>query len=225
MSIRRLAGRIVVGLAALGLVVAGQAGQARAVEVAAERCPAGTPRDSLCNVEPELRPAYLAIERVADLPHTGQRIAVLVRERRVRIDWDWGDTNPYHLGQYRAADGRVVVAAHLRGQPDRVEAAVLAHELWHAYAASQGLFPATMAGCLEDEKAAFMVGAAYYNRLLHRSADREPRSEIDARMLAIDREWFRRGASQADLETLADEHLASNGYLQRCARYGGRAAH
>jgi hypothetical protein len=218
---KHLVGRTAVGLAALGLVAMGSAAEVRGFAAAAELCPPGTPRDSLCNVEPELRRAYLAVERVGDLPYTGERIAALVRERRVRIEWDWADANPYHLGQYRAAAGQVAIAAHLRGQPDRVEAAVLAHELWHAYAGSHNLFPATAAGCLEDEKAAFMVGAAYYNRLLHLAADKAPRSEVDARMQAIDREWLGRGGAQADLDTLADEHLAANGYLQRCSRYQG----
>ena len=60
---------------------------------------------------------------------------------------------------------------------------------------------------------------AYYSRFLQQSADRSPRSEVDARMQALDQQWRQRGASQVAFESLADEHLARNGYHQRCGRY------
>ncbi len=204
----------------LGLVALFGASSVGDVAAAAAACVSGTPRESLCNVEPELRRSYLLIEQVEDLAFTRERIANVVRGRHVSIVWDWNDLDQNHLGAFRAHDSQVVIPAHVRGQPAYVEAAILAHELWHAHASSQNLYPATVSGCLENERAAFMVGVAYYHRLLEPSLDLStPRTDIDARMFALDQDWQQHGGTQSALESLAGDHLARNGYHQRCARY------
>lgn len=197
-------------------------GLARPVAAAsAEACPPDAAWESLCNVEPELRRPYLLIEQVAELPGSRDRISGIVRERKVTIRWDWVDGGPNHLGSYNAITGEVLVAASLRGEPDRVQASVLAHELWHAYGGLQGWYrPATRAACLEDERSAFGTGLLFYRAFRAASGpDAAPRSLIDGWLVQLDQDWLRRGANQPALEAIANEHLVRDGYMQRCLQY------
>ena len=184
-------------------------------------CPLDAAWDSLCNVEPELRRSYGLIEQVVDLPGTRDRISGMVRERRVNVRWNWDDVNIAHLGAFNALTSEVLVSAHVRGEPDRVEASILAHELWHAYGGMQGWYrPATRAACLQDERSAFATGLLFYDHLLARSGpEAAPRSQVDAWLMQLVQDWRRRGGGESAMEAIANEHLVRDGYLQRCLRY------
>jgi hypothetical protein len=190
------------------------------VSAAPEPCPPNTPWESLCNVEPELRRSYLLIEQVGDLDTSRDALSGMVRDRKVRVEWDWQDVNVTHLGAFMPWTRQVLVPAHIRGQPDRVEAAILAHELMHAFANHLGLFrPFTQQSCLEDEKLAFMIGQIYYDRVSQFSGrpDR-PATNLDATFSLQQLDWALRGGKRAGLEQMAHEHLIRNGYLAHCTR-------
>ena len=193
----------------------------RPAEAATDPCPPGFQWDSLCNVEPELQRSYLLLERLTELADYGEPISALVRERRVTIRWDWDDTDRAHLGSFDPLTNEVLLPAHVRGEPDRVEATILAHELWHAYNSSQGWYrAANRANCLQDERSAFSTGVVYYSRFLAMAgADPSPRSAVDSLLVRLDQDWRGRGGTAAALDAVANEHLVRDGYLQRCMRY------
>ena len=190
-------------------------------EATADPCASGLDADALCNVEPELRRSYLMLERVAELADYHGPISALVRERRVTIRWDWDDTDRTHLGSFNPLTNQVLLPAHIRGEPDRVEATILTHELWHAHASQQGWYrPASRASCLQDERSAFGTGVVYYSRFLSMAgADATPRSTVDSWLIQLDRDWRRRGGTAAALDAVSNEHLVRDGYMQRCLRY------
>ena len=193
----------------------------RGAQASSEPCGASPDWSSLCNVEPELRQPFLMIEQVVDLSYSRDRLSRIVRDRNVTIDWDWNAASAIHLGAYLPRSGQVLVAARVRGEPARVEASILAHELWHAYGSWQGQYrPFTEASCLADERAAFMTGLLYYNRLLTQSGDARPGSPLDDLMMQIDARWRLSGGDQAALEAIADDHLGVDGYHQYCAQFG-----
>lgn len=203
--------------AALALLLGGLAWPA--ATASAETCAPDAPWQSLCNVEPELRRSYQLIEQVAQPAEARDRISGIVRERRVTVRWVVDD-QPNHLGSYNALTNEVLVASSLRGEPDRVEASILAHELWHAYGGMQGWYrPATRAACLQDERSAFSTGLVFYHALRAASgADAGPRGVIDGWLIQLEQDWQRRGGD-AGLEAVANEHLVRDGYLQRCLQY------
>ena len=187
-------------------------------QAAPERCPTDAPWESLCNVEPELRRSYLWIERVADLTFFRERISGVVRNRQVTVEWAWEITDPDFLGGFSARNRRVVLPVHLRGGPDRVEAAIIAHELWHGYGDLTGRHrPETFQNCLEDEREAFMVGMLFYDRLYALTPERrQPTPGADAHFHGLRREWEERDGTDATLATMADEHVRNRGYFLRC---------
>ena len=183
-----------------------------------EPCAEGAPWESLCNVEPELRRSFLRLERVAELAHFRERISGMVRNRRVTIEWEWSLTDRETLGGYNRRTHQVLMPPHLRGGPDRVEAAIMAHELWHAYTEHVGVFqPFTAANCLEDERQAFKVGMLFYVRLYAAEAPSELANDTEGFLWLLAREWDRRGGSDAALDALAQEHVVDRGYYFRCA--------
>lgn len=207
-------------LVSLALVWASLLASTSGVQAAPEPCPPGTPWDSLCNVEPELRRSYLLIEQVADLPWFRDRISGMVRDRKVTVEWDWHDLQRSHLGAFYSETNKVLIPAAVRGNTDRVEAAILAHELWHSYANLLGWHrPFSLQSCLQDEKEAWMVGMTFYLKIYALGSERpEPHNEIDVMMMSTLYRWWQLGGGTPALESLANEHLAVNGYLQHCAR-------
>lgn len=185
-----------------------------------EPCPPDVGWDSLCNVEPELRRAFLWLERVDGLPHFRDRISAMVRDRHVTVEWDWDDWNTDHLGAYHRKTRQIKVPIHLReNSPNRVLAGILAHELWHAHAEVRGLFqPFTARACLDDERDAFVVGLLFYANVYWISGEPgRPMHEADEFYRELMLEWEQGGATAETLQTMAREYLADKGYVFICA--------
>ena len=155
---------------------------------------------------------------MAELAYFRERISGMIRNRHVTVEWDWSITDQDTLGGFHRRTRQVLMPPHLRGGPDRVEAAILAHELWHAYAEHVGWFqPLTASSCLEDERQAFKVGLLFYVRLHAAEAPSEPAGGPDGFLWLLAREWDRRGGSDAALAEMAQEHVVDRGYYFRCA--------
>jgi hypothetical protein len=209
--LRRLGG-VAASMAALHLPVPPGGAQ-----VAGEPCPGDAPWSSLCNVEHDLRPAYLWIEQVKELSFFRERLSGMVRNRRVSVVWGHEIKDPDFLGGFKPQAREVVVAGHLRGGPDRVESSIIAHELWHAYGHHHGKNTRTLHGCLEDEKEAFAVGLLFYDRLLAVSGERPvPKPGADSFFYGLREEWKQRGGTDAAMAAMADEHVKNRGYLFHC---------
>jgi hypothetical protein len=184
---------------------------------AVQPCPDDSPWSSLCNVEHDLRPSYLWIEQVKELSHLRDRLSGMVRNRRVSVVWGHDIKDPDFLGGFKPQTREVVVAGHLRGGPDRVESAIIAHELWHAYGHHHGRNTRTLHGCLDDEKEAFGVGLLFYDRLLAVSGERPlPKPGVDSFFYGLREDWKERGGSDAAMAAMADEHVKNRGYLFHC---------
>jgi hypothetical protein len=206
------------GPLALGALLAGLLLRAGEVRAAPEPCPPDAPWEALCNVEPELRPSYLWLERVAELTYFRERISGTVRDRRVTVEWDWEASDPNQLGAYELRTRRVLLPTHLRGGPDRVEAAIMAHELWHAYADLHGRHrPLTLHTCLEDEKEAFAVGVLFYAHVYARTGEPgRPMTAADDHLRQLMLEWEEGGGTDAVLAAMAQRHVVDKGYFFRC---------
>jgi hypothetical protein len=96
------------------------------------------PWESLCNVDAGLHEAFRWIERIGGSEELllRNRLSAMIRDRHVAIDWhpnhDLPAIHPGLLGLFDKTSGRVYVPQALRSQPERVKAAILAHEPTHA---------------------------------------------------------------------------------------------
>jgi len=193
------------------------------------------PRESLCNVAGELQEAFMLVEWVvatADFPVTDPPKRV-VREREVAVDWypdpDPAMLRPGLLGLYEPSSRRVYLPQGLGDEPLRVRAAVLAHELshasWYVEGLGAGLPPAR--ACLENEKRAYAVGIATYERsaavtgLDVTGREDRPPGQVD-RYLAEELSLWRQlsgggGLTTEALGDLANRFIFQNGYAERCS--------
>ena len=193
-------------------------------------CGAGdVPWDSLCNVEPELREAFVLIEKIGGGEGLllRDRLSAMIRDRHAAIDWhpdpSISVTHPGLLGMFDSSTGRVYVPQGLRDEPLRVRTAILAHELTHAIWEVDGmdadLDPAL--ACVGNEMMAFRVGILMYARVIGMTDEgTRPRSQTDAglqQQLAV---WLQLSDGKLTVEgldKLAAAHVLRNGYVEHCA--------
>ena len=227
--LRPLTFMLLAAVAWTGFVPASVAYAERPSRVAA-LCGAGDVAwDSLCNVEPDLREAFVLIEQIGGGEGLllRDRLSAMVRDRHAAIDWhpdqSLSVTHPGLLGMFDPSTGRVYVPRGLKDEPLRVRTAVLAHELTHAIWQVDGMDgdeePAL--ACLANEALAYRVGLVLYARLIMMTNEGlEPRSRTDAGLQRELGAWLKLsdGKLTADaLDKLAAAHLLRNGYVERCA--------
>jgi hypothetical protein len=189
------------------------------------------PWESLCNVDPGLHEAFVLIERIGGDPDfiVRNRLSAMIRDRHAAIDWhpnlNLSSIHPGILGLYDISTSRVYVPQALKGEPLRVRTAVLAHELTHAAWEADNL-GAGMSGplaCLSNEALAYQVGMMIYARVYLMTGEGDaPRSRndqflmgqiLDGLTLSGGQQFTREG-----LDRLSARHLATNGYLEKCAQ-------
>lgn len=191
------------------------------------------PWESLCNVEPELHDAFRWIERIGGGEDffLRDRLSAMIRDRHAAIDWhpngDLPIIHPGLLGLYDPSTGRVYVPQALKGQPERVKATILAHELAHAIwqVDEMGAGLDAVRGCLANEALAYNVGLLLYARVFGLSGEGDyPESAVDQLIMGDAAELGRllneRGADEA-FRLAATRHLVRSGRRSRCARDGG----
>jgi hypothetical protein len=185
--------------------------------------------DTLCNVDEDLREAFLLVERIVGaegLP-TLSRIAGVVRDGAVSIDWY---PNPERsalrrglIGLYADRDRRVYVPWLLHEEPLRVRASVMAHELDHAAwdVDQRGVGMTPDQSCLDGEIRAYKTGILVYE-YTRRVFDepKAPAGEVDTYLDGELVTWrmLSGGQTLADngLNDLANRHIFSHGYDSRC---------
>jgi hypothetical protein len=193
--------------------------------------------ESLCNVDAGLHEAFRWIERIGGSEEllVRNRLSAMIRDRHVAIDWhpnqDLPAIHPGLLGLFDKTSGRVYVPQALRSQPERVKAAILAHELTHAawQVDQTGAELDAPSACLVDEARAYQVGLVLYARIFTLSGEGDgPRTALDQSLMAQVGELTalarERGSIAEGLNEMARRHLARSGYVQACARLGGGPA-
>ena len=190
-----------------------------------EMCGDGpVPWESTCNIEPQLVAGYLRIEQVQDLGFYRDRISAMVRDRHVTVEWEAQETDLTHLGRFNARSRQVLIPRAIAREPDRVKAAIMAHELWHAVYAVRGyrreLSPSER--CLDNEREAFQTGLVFYDRMTRITAEPlVPLSRTDGYLFDLMFRWADRGSGPDGLRSLADEHVVQQGYHDRCGALSG----
>ena len=216
--------RLLATLALACALLSASSGDARA----APECGVGAqaPWESLCNVDGTLRPSYLWLERVDLRGFDGfrDRISGMVRDKKVTVEWS-REVPPGILGAWHSQTRRVLIPAQLQGQPDRVEAAILAHELWHSYNHLTGTHrPFTIASCLADEREAYMVGQLFYAGVFSLTGENTiTSSPLDRTFLLDALAWIRSRTPAETLAAMAERHVRDNNYAAVCARMVGRS--
>lgn len=185
--------------------------------------------ETLCNVDEELRDAFLLVERIvgADGLPMLSRVAGVVRDGAVSVDWypnpDQAALRRGLIGMYSDRDRRVYIPQLLREEPLRVRVSVMAHELdhaaWDVDQRGAGLTPGQ--DCLDGEIHAYKTGMLVYEfirRVLDGPSD--PSSEVDTYLDGELATWRQLSGSQtltdSGLNDLANRHIFGRGYDSHC---------